>query len=159
MSPELQRTIAEAEAAERREAAKEGELRQLRTERLEENAFHAAVQEAISRGIDASKALLGREIGHTRGEFIAMISARQDIEDAQAAAREQVAFRKWQAEQSASWSGDTSVHVIEAERSEEQQRQEQRHRNQVARGRAVRRDQVVQDARKAAFGDTAKINS
>jgi hypothetical protein len=86
-----------------------------------------------------------------------MISARQDIEDDQAAAREQVAFRKWQAEQSASWSGDTSVHVIEAERSEEQQRQEQRHRNQVARGRAVRRDQVVQDARKAAFGDTAKI--
>jgi hypothetical protein len=53
-------------------------------------------------------------------------------------------------------SGDTSAHTIEAERADEQQRQEQRHRNQVQRGRDLRRDQIVRDARKAAFGDTAK---
>jgi hypothetical protein len=53
-------------------------------------------------------------------------------------------------------SGDTSVATIEAERAEEEWWQDQRRRSQVQRGRALRRQGIIDDARKAASTDTAR---
>jgi hypothetical protein len=157
MSEQLQRRIAEQEAAEAREAAQEERARAQRAEVHQENAIQAAISQALENGEDFHPRMLrGERLGHTRQEFLAMQSARMDAEDAQLAARQQAAFRKWQAEQSASMSGDTSAHVVEAERAEEQWRQDQRARNQVQRGRNLRRQQIIEDARKAALGDTTK---
>jgi hypothetical protein len=159
MSPQIQRRLAEEEVREAREAAQEERERAQRVEDFQTRALQGAIAAAIERGEEVSPRVLrgrGEQLGHTPSEFVALVSAQQDREDAMAQARQQVAYRKWLVEQSDALSGDTSVHTVEAQRAEEQKREEQRHRNQVQRGRAIRRERIVQEARKAALGDTTK---
>ena len=47
------------------------------------------------------RALRGEQLGHTPAEFVAIVSARQDVEDAQREARQRKAFQNFQAELSA----------------------------------------------------------
>ena len=51
----------------------------------------------------------GRGIGHQPHEFVAMISERMDLEDQRLEAVQHREFLRWQAEQSASTSGDTTA--------------------------------------------------
>ena len=57
-------------------------------------------------------------VGHTRAEFVALVSVRQDVVDAHAAGREQAAFRRCQAEQNADTWVDTSAATEAAENAE-----------------------------------------
>lgn len=158
MSPQLLRAIAEQEAEERRQAAQEERARAQRREDFEAANVQSAIAEALASGQEFSPRMLrGQGYGRTRSEAIAHYSAMQDLEDRRAEVREAKEFENWKIQRSASLSGDSSADVVQAERAEEQWRQDQRARNQVARGRAIRRDQIVQEARKAALGDTAKI--
>jgi hypothetical protein len=101
--------------------------------------------------------LRGQGYGTTRSEAIAYYSDLQDMEDRRAGVREAKEFENWKIQRSASMSGDTSAHTREAERAEQTRRDEQRARNQVQRGRNLRRQQIIEDARKATLGDTKAI--
>jgi hypothetical protein len=157
MSPQVQRRIAEQEAAEAREAAQEERARAQRREDFETRNVQAAIAMAIENGQEWSPRMLrGQGYGRTRSEAIAYYSELQDMEDRRAEVREAKEFENWKIQRSASMSGDTSAHTTEAERAEEQWRQDQRARNQVQRGRNLRRQQIIEDARKASLGDTTK---
>jgi hypothetical protein len=158
MSPGLQRRLAEQEAAEAREAKEQERFRAQRAEAHHEASIQAAIAQALEQGQEFNPRMLrGEGLGRTRAEAIQYYSAMQDREDVLAAAREQLAFRRWQAEQAALYSGDASADTIQAERAEAQWRQDQRARNQVARGKELRRRQIIEDAREASLGDTAKV--
>jgi hypothetical protein len=84
--------------------------RELRAEKWQTRAIQAAVADALDRGEAFHPQMLeGRGIGRTRAELIAEVSARQDLEDAMAAAAERAEFRRWQEERSASMSGTMSA--------------------------------------------------
>ena len=86
---------------EQREVAAEQRQRTQEAEEWRERAFQAAAAEAVENGVAMQNALAGRNLGHTPGEFIAKVNAQQDFEDAMAEARQKVAYRKWQQEQTA----------------------------------------------------------
>jgi hypothetical protein len=159
MSPQLQRRLAEEEDREARELAQEQREQRVRAEQFQETA----IQGAIAMALEAGEAfhprwLRGERLGNTTSEFIAQRAQMMDVEDAQREARQAVAYRKWQLEQSASLSGDTTADLVLAERAE---RDGQETRRREARlSSAVRnhvKRQTVEEARKAAFGDTAKV--
>jgi len=101
--------------------------------------------------------LRGESYGRTRQEALAYYSAQQDAEDLRAEAAQRRAFNRWQVEQGELHSGDMSVATVEAQRAEEQRRQDQRARNQVQRGWNLRRQQIIDEARREALGDTVKV--
>jgi hypothetical protein len=123
MSPGLLRQIAEQEEAEARKVAEELRKREERAEEWRPRATAAAIQDAVAAGEQFTPRMLaGRGLGHTKQEFIALVSARQDHEDAQSAARAQAKFRAWQLEQTASVSINTSA-PTSAEVAEREQMQ------------------------------------
>jgi hypothetical protein len=157
MSPVLRRRLAEEEDREARQVREEERARAQRAEAFKESSIQGAIHQALENGEAFSpRWLRGEKLGHTTSEFIAQRAAQMDVEDAQREARRQAAIRKALAELERQDYGDTSAHTIEAERAEEQRREDQRARNQVARGRALQRERIVEDARKAALGDTTK---
>jgi hypothetical protein len=158
MSDQLQRRLAAEEAQEAKEAAREERARAQRAEAHQENAIQAAISQALAEGREFSpRWLRGERVGHTTSEFIAARSAQMDVEDAQLAARQRVAYNRWLAQQGELHSADLSATTIEAERAEEAWREDQRARSQVIRGRNLRRKRIVEDARKAAAGDSARL--
>jgi hypothetical protein len=157
MSPQLQRQIAQQEQIEAREAAQEERARTERAEVLQENAIRAAISQAVEQGQDFHPRMLrGERLGRTRQEAIAYFSGLQDMEDRKVELAERREFEQWQIRRAESLSGDTSVATLEAERAEEEWWQDQRRRTEVQRGRAIQRERIVQDARKAASTDTAR---
>ena len=68
----------------------------------------------------SARAALRDGIGHTPGEFIALTSAQQDLEDARAEAVEAAEFRRWRQERMEGTWADTSA-PTEAEVVEQQQ--------------------------------------
>ena len=105
MSPGLLRQIAAQEEQEARQAAEERRKREAKAEAWRSRAVQSAVAEALDAGEQFSPQMLeGHGLGHTQSEFVALVSARQDHEDAMAAAREWQEFRRWQEERSASMS-------------------------------------------------------
>ena len=158
MSPALQRRIAEEEAAEAREQAQLERERAQRAEDFQARNIQAGIVQALEAGQEYSPRMLrGETLGRTRQEAIQHYSSLQDVEDRRAEAAQRRAFNRWLAEQGELNSGDTSADTVLAQRAEEQRRQDQRARNQVRRGRDLRRNQVIQDARREALGDTTKL--
>lgn len=119
LSPTLQARIAAADAEYERQSAVEEYEAQLRREIAAEANVHLSIVQAQERGelVDVRKAIRDGGVGHTRQDFLALCAARQDVEDMRAAARQQAAFRKWQAEQdtSADTSAPTAVELAEGE--------------------------------------------
>jgi hypothetical protein len=110
MSPSLLRQIALQEEAEARKAAEELRKREERAEEWQTRAVTAAIQDAMDRGEEFNPRMLdGRGLGHTPAEFVALVSARQDHEDMQAAARERQAFEAWKFQESVGTSADVSA--------------------------------------------------
>lgn len=121
MSPSIRAQIAELEARadedERRRENEEAVWRahngvldaRERAARFQANSEDFAIRTAIAEGIPVHEALRGKGVGHTHREFVEIASARQDLEDAQRAARQRQTFNKWQAEQSEQSSGDMTV--------------------------------------------------
>jgi hypothetical protein len=109
-APTLQR-IAAADREQARADALAERDRQLMREQAAADAFRASVEAAVERGesIDPRQAHLDGGVGHTVREFVELCAARQDVEDAQAAARQAAEFRRWQAQQAAAASGDTTA--------------------------------------------------
>jgi hypothetical protein len=157
MSPQLQKRLAEEEAAEARELAQERREQRVRAEQFQESSIQGAIAMALEAGESFHpRWLRGEKLGHTTSEFIAQRSAQMDAEDMQREARVRAAHRKLQAQLEQQYYGDTSAHTIQTERAEEQWRQAQQARSQVIRGRNLRRQRIIEDARKAALGDTMK---
>ena len=147
MSPGLLRQIAEQEDREARQAAEEVRKREERAEEWRSRATAAAIQDAVAAGEQFHPGMLaGRGLGHTKQEFIALASARQDHEDAIAAAREQAKFRAWQLEQTASVSINTSA-PTPAELAEQAQITS---RAEAYRARRRDRSETIQAARRFA---------
>jgi hypothetical protein len=97
MSEATQRTIALNEAGEQRAEQLEERARRERAERLEENAIRAAVEQAYQFGEHVSAQQIARgELGHTRSEFLSLVTAREDAEERLAEARQRREFRRWQ---------------------------------------------------------------
>jgi hypothetical protein len=97
MSPQLQRRIAEQEAAEAREAKAEERARAERREDLEARNIQAAIAQAIENGEEWSPRMLrGQGYGRTRAEAIAYFSGLQDMEDRKAELAERREFEQWQ---------------------------------------------------------------
>jgi hypothetical protein len=144
MSPGLRGAIAQAEAVEAYEAAQEQRRHSARVaqfqERSEEAARQIAIQEALAAGEDASpRALRGERLGHTHGEFVALMSARMDVEDMQLEAAKWQAMRRWEAQYDAGQYADVSA--PSARQLEEEDRMQERMQ-------AVRRDnRLLQRAR------------
>ncbi|HEX6758640.1 MAG TPA: hypothetical protein VF086_09570 [Propionibacteriaceae bacterium] len=146
MSPGLQARLADAEAEEAFQAAKEERARSLRAEqwqeRSEEAARRIAIGEAMAAGEDAGpRALRGERLGHQPHEFIELVAAQQDHEDLVEAARQRREFERWQAGQSADTSGDMSaptarqLEAAELQRARAKRYREREHdREMVARG-------------------------
>jgi hypothetical protein len=139
MSPATQARIAEAEAVEAYEAAKAERERSVRAqawqERQEEAARQSAIREALEAGEDASpRALRGERLGHTTSEFIALMSARQDVEDAQLEAAKRQAMRRWEASYDAGMSGDVSAPTaLQLEEGHQTQQRAARFRQKINR--------------------------
>jgi hypothetical protein len=159
MSPQLQRRLAEAEAAEAKQARDEERQRAQRREDLEARNVQAAIAMAIENGEEFSPRMLrGQGYGRTRSEAIAYYSDLQDMEDRRAEVREAKEFEQWQIQRSASLSGDSTADLVLAERAERDGREErQREARMNASVRRHVKRQTVEEARKAAFGDTAKV--
>jgi hypothetical protein len=158
MSPQLQRRLAEAEAAEAKEAAQEERARAQRVEDLRERSVQAAVAQALENGAEFSPRMLrGQGYGRTRAEAIAYFSDLQDVEDRRAEAQERIEFQKWQIRRSESMSGDSTADLVLAERAERDEQEARR--REASMNASVRRyvkRQTVEEARKAALGDTTK---
>jgi hypothetical protein len=103
MPPESLRRIAEQEQQEARLAAEEAARQEARAAEFRSRSEQLAAQQAIERGESVRDALTGRGVGHTRGEFLARVSAEMDHADAQAQARERQEFRRWQASHGGDW--------------------------------------------------------
>ncbi len=111
LSEGLSIRLAAVEQLEAAEDAKREQERKRRAEAFEERAFQAAIAQAIADGenVNPRLAMQGRGIGHQPHEFVAMISERMDLEDQRLEAVQHREFLRWQAEQSASTSGDTTA--------------------------------------------------
>jgi hypothetical protein len=111
MSPGTQRPIAMLEQAEAARDRAEAVRRQVRSEAWQQAALESAIQDAVQRGEDLAgpRRLRHEALGHTPAEFVALVSAQQDHEDALAAGRERQAFRKWQAKLQADLSADVTA--------------------------------------------------
>ena len=110
MSPALQQRCAMADAQYDREAAvQEREREVLRAQRREDDIV-LSIRQAEERGelVNVRQAIRDGGVGHTRGEFVALASARMDLEDAQERGREQARIRKFLADGDGSWA-DTSA--------------------------------------------------
>jgi hypothetical protein len=153
MSPATQRRIAEAEAAEAYEAAKQERERAVRAqawqERSEELARRTAVDEALAAGEDASpRALRGERLGHEPHEFLALMSARQDHEDMVLEAKRLEYLRRCEAAYDAGDYADNSAPT-----------QRQLEADELMRARAARyraRHELLSEARQQARQDAAR---
>jgi hypothetical protein len=158
MSPQLQRRIAEQEAAEAREAAQEERARAQRREDFEARNVQAAISQALETGEEFSPRMLrGQGYGRTRSEAIAYYSELQDMEDARAQVRERREFEQWQIQRSAAMSGDTSADLVLAERAERDGREARQREARLSS--AVRKHvkrETVEAARRAALSDTTR---
>jgi hypothetical protein len=158
MSDGLQRRLAEQEAAEAREAAQEERERALRAEAFRESNLQAAIAAALEAGEEFHPRMLrGERLGHTTSEFIAARSAQMDVEDAQLAARQRVAYNRFLAAQGELNSGDMSAPTPEQQASRAVS--EERHR-EASINSAVRnyeRRKAVKEARQLALHDTLGI--
>ena len=86
MSPSLRAKIAQSDAADAAAAERAERAHRVRWELAHERAVDEAARElAAEAGIPLREAR--RSVGHTKSEFVALISARQDLEDAQRVAR------------------------------------------------------------------------
>lgn len=107
------------EAAEQIEAERDARAEHTRDARRaewHEAQLNEAIRLAQARGEPVSMLDALRDprvVGHTRAEFVALCSARQDLEDAQAASAKAAAWRKFQREFEAEHGpvADTSAHV------------------------------------------------
>jgi hypothetical protein len=158
MSPQLQRQIALQEQAEAKEAREEERARAQRIEDLEARNVQAAIAMAIENGQEFSPRMLrGQGYGRTRSEAIAYYSELQDMEDRRAEVREAKEFENWKIQRSAGLSGDTTADLILSERAErEKQETRQREDRMSSTVRNHVRRQTVEEARKAALGDTTR---
>jgi hypothetical protein len=97
-------------------AAKAERERTRRAELFQERALQSAIAQAMEAGehVNPRQAMRGLGIGHTPREFIQMRSAVMDREDAHLELVAHAAFVKWQREQAADMSGDTSAPTKEA---------------------------------------------
>jgi hypothetical protein len=158
MSPQLQRRLAEAEAAEAKEAAQEERARAQRREDFEARNAQAAIAQAIEAGQEFSPRMLrGQGYGRTRQEAVQYFSDLQDVEDRRAEAQERIEFEKWQIRRSESMSGDSTADLVLAERAEQDEQEARRREARLSS--AVRnhvKRETVREARKAALGDTAR---
>jgi hypothetical protein len=92
MSPGLRARVAQADAEHDAESARAERAHRARWEAAHERAVdEAAWQLAREQGLPLHEAR--RSVGHTPAEFVALASARQDLEDAQRAARARQALR------------------------------------------------------------------
>lgn len=107
--------LAAAEAAEQREQARAERSQSLARAEWQSRSEAASIAAALDRGelFDMRQALAQGGVGRTRAEALSYFSAEQDRQDAQAAARQQAAFRRWQAEQAAAEQADTSAPVVQ----------------------------------------------
>jgi hypothetical protein len=86
MSDSLRAKIAAADAQDAAAAERAERAHRARWELAHERAVDQAARElAAEAGIPLREAL--RSVGHTKSEFVELISAKQDLEDAQRAAR------------------------------------------------------------------------
>lgn len=86
MSDRLRAKVAAADAEDARATERAERAHRVRWELAHERAVDEAARElAAEAGIPLREAL--RSVGHTKSEFVAIISAKQDVEDAQRAAR------------------------------------------------------------------------
>lgn len=136
MSPDLQRKIAQQQHDEAREAAVESRRREAESAQWQERNLQAAAQQAVNAGEAMTPRLMnGEGLGRSPAEFVRQQYALMDIEDAQERARQAVAFRRWQAAQTANTTADmtapTQLEVEHATRAEEQRQDE------IRRGREV----------------------
>jgi hypothetical protein len=96
MSDGMRRQVAELEEREARAHARLEAERAAEVAAFEESALSAAVLMALEEGEAFSPRMLrGEQVGHTKDELIAIVSARQDHEDARFEAEELREFRKW----------------------------------------------------------------
>jgi hypothetical protein len=97
MSDSMLRSIAVEEERYARQAAIEARRHQEDAEELRQRAVQSAIAAAVARGEDVSgpRRLRGESLGHRPSEFVQMISAQQDAEDAHRDARERAAYRRW----------------------------------------------------------------
>jgi hypothetical protein len=110
-----------AEEADYRHAVRVERERADRAERAQQAAVRASIALAEQRGeVFSTRAALRDGIEHTPGEFVALASAQQDLEDARAEALEAAEFRRWQKERQAGTWADTSA-PSEAEVAEAEQ--------------------------------------
>jgi hypothetical protein len=93
MSPSLRARIAQSDAEDAAAAERAERAHRARWEASHERAVdEAARQLAAEQGIPLREAL--REVGHTVPEFLALASARMDLEDAQRRDRQRQALRR-----------------------------------------------------------------
>jgi hypothetical protein len=96
MSDGARRQVAELEEREAREQARAERERAAQVAMFEEGALALAVVNALDEGEAFSPRMLrGELVGHTPAELKAIVSARQDHEDARFEAEELREFRKW----------------------------------------------------------------
>jgi hypothetical protein len=92
MSPSLRAKVAQSDAEYDRQAARDERQRRIAAESAHERTVDAAAW-ALAREAGIPLTQARRECGHQKHEFIALISARQDLEDAQRLARQRQALR------------------------------------------------------------------
>lgn len=111
LSPQLAARMAAQDAGEAASAAQQA--RELAEEKARHQDIVASesIRAAINRGedLDILQAIRDGGVGHTRGEFIAQASARQDVEDARVAHAERREFEAWRLGRSADASADTGT--------------------------------------------------
>jgi hypothetical protein len=154
LSEGLSIRLAAVEQLEAAEDAKREQERKRRAEAFQERAFQAAIAQAIADGenMNPRLAMQGRGIGHQPHEFVAMISERMDLEDQRLEAVQHREFLRWQAEQSASTSGDTTApSSLELEEGAAIQA-----RTDFYLDRKRQRSMAVEEARRLAARDAAR---
>lgn len=111
MSPGLAARVAAADADYDRQSARQERDAQALRAMVEEDRIALSIRMAQDRGeaVDVLQAIRAGGIGRTRVEAITQASAQADAEDARQVAAERAAFRRWQAQQSASTSADLSA--------------------------------------------------
>jgi hypothetical protein len=156
-SPTLRRRAALADLEHEQHTRDERRAAAVEAEARHERAVMVAAQMALERGEITSLAEAYRNpaaaLGHTKSEFLALVSAQQDAEDARLAAAARKAYQRWLNQESEDASVDMSaplpaeVSAAEADRVLEEQRQVQRGK-QI--GRQRERRQFRSEARKIA---------
>ena len=139
MSESLLRQLALDDAREQREIAQAEREREHRADLARERAIEFLVRQATERGdqVTMQQRMTGEGLGRTPAEFIAERAAIMDMEDQRAAARQRAEFNKWQLQQSADSSHDSSDIQAESVRWKEHHAE---WGPKVAEQRARRRD-------------------